>query len=342
MLATAERPSTVLTYTRALRHYAEFCTARAISPAHSLPANPVLIASYVFHCLHDLHLQARTIENRVAALQFWHRRLSHQRELAGHPPLSSPCDSPTVRRLLVAIRRQHSSPPKGRLPITLPEFRTLYHSGFDLSRPAGHHQRLALLLLTLGCLRRSAAAHLRIFYTCRDQHITFLPGSDVNVFTDLGTQRQYLRISVRVDKNVATSDEVFAYIPDFIPSLGVRPVRAVLDYLRLLAPPSGGYLLAAPRGSTFPPSSFSTSQYTGFTSAFKTAYLRAVPSSCRTATLDRIGSHSGRKSLAQWLWDAYGSLRLIADVGHWRCRQDAANLYFFSSRTTILRCLENL
>ena len=34
-------------------------------------------------------------------------------------------------------------------------------------------------------------------------------------------------------------------------------------------------------------------------------------------------TYYGRKSLSQWLWDAYQSVRLIADVGHWRCANDA-------------------
>ena len=58
--------------------------------------------------------------------------------------------------------------------------------------------------------------------------------------------------------------------------------------------------------------------------------------------IKRVGSHSGRKSLAQWLWDAYGSKRLIMDVGHWRSREDAASIYFCSSPHVILECLRQL
>jgi hypothetical protein len=78
-------------------------------------------------------------------------------------------------------------------------------------------------------------------------------------------------------------------------------------------------------------------------SAFREAYIRALPSpGQRSVDVARVASHTGRKSLAQWLWDAYGNLRLIADVGHWSGPRDAVNLYFTTSRATILRCIAAL
>ena len=342
-LDSVERPSTAGAYRGALRHYLGFCYARGLPASSALPASASLVCAYLYHCQRDLGLSVRTVENRASALQFWHRRLAHHCSLAEAPaPPPSPCDAPAVRRLLRGMRLRFSRPPKGRLPISVAEFRAIYHHGFDTTRPSGLHNRLALFLLNLGCLRRSAAASLRVCYRVVGRDVLFLPTSDVAVFRDPDLDDYYIRLAIRVDKNVTSADEVYAYIPASVPALGLRPVALLLDYLRLLRPPSGGYLLAAPRGTAFPPSAFSSSPYGGFTRAFQVAYRRAVPSALRSADVDRVGSHSGRKSLAQWLWDSYGSLRLIADVGHWRCRQDAANLYFFSSRSTILRCLRHL
>ena len=109
------------------------------------------------------------------------------------------------------------------------------------------------------------------------------------------------------------------------------------------APPSGAYLLSAPRTQALQPATFNASLYTGLSRTFRTAYLRAYPdASQRTADISRVSSHSGRKSLSQWLWDAYRSERLIADVGHWHCTRDAVHLYFNYTQATILRCIAAL
>eukprot|EP00873_Tetraselmis_striata_P022292 jgi/Tetstr1/442556/TSEL_030654.t1 len=60
---------------------------------------------------------------------------------------------------------------------------------------------------------------------------------------------------------------------------------------------------------------FHTTPYSGFNSAFKAAYARAFRDpATRTTVLDRVGSHSGRKSLAQWLWDRYSGVFTDTDV----------------------------
>lgn len=117
LMASAERSSTVMTYTRALRHYTEFCISRSLAPRDCLPSSPALVAAYVFHCLHDLQLSSRTIENRVAALQFWHRRRAHQCDLIGAPPPIKP-----LRRSAGASPPRHCS----SAPL-LPSERTLAH-----------------------------------------------------------------------------------------------------------------------------------------------------------------------------------------------------------------------
>ena len=265
-------------------------------------------------------------------------------ELTGQPPLSSPLDSPSIAQLLTAVRRRSRRTPKGRLPLLRSEFLAIYDRGFDVRLPSGMHRRLALMLLNLGCLRRNAAARLVVRYTVSfNGSVTFGDLSDVKVLHDPDTLQHYISLRIMCDKNVLPSDEVFAYIPAHVPSLGVRPVALLLDYLRRVRPPSGGYLLAAPRSTSFPPFSFFKTPYSAFNDAFRRAYARAVPDpAARSVPLQRVGSHSGRKSLAQWLWDAHSNLRLIADVGHWRCSGDAMQVYFVSSRATILRCLSNL
>ena len=60
------------------------------------------------------------------------------------------------------------------------------------------------------------------------------------------------------------------------------------------------------------------------------------------ATVELIGSHSGRKSLAQWLWNAGHCRRVIADAGGWFMKRDAVDLYFKTARHTILSMVRNV
>ena len=340
MHSKSVRNSTSQLYHRSLKHFASFVQERGISPV--LPSSPAVIYCFVSHIIEDLGLSTSTLDTRVAAIQFWYRRQALHFELAGLPGLDNPLHSPAVRDLLKSVRRTHGRPAKGRRPLTKEEFRGLYARGFNLSTPSGLHQRLALLLLNLGCLRRNAAAHLRVVYELeRDGSIYFGPESNIAVLYDTERCQYYIELRVDVDKNVREGDQVFAYIPEEIPGLQLHPVRILLDYLRRVQPPSGGYLLAAPRSKQFPPTSFHSTLYSSFSSAFKNAHKRAWPSAA-PSTRARISSHSGRKSLAQWLWDAYRSTRLIADVGHWKCQSDAVHLYFVSSRAVILDALSQL
>ena len=200
------------------------------------------------------------------------------------------------------------------------------------------------MLCTLGCLRRGAAVRLLARYRLHGQRVVFDPASNVKVLYNDERREFYIQLQVDHDKNVRVGDSVFAFVPAHIPGLAVRPVDVLLDYLRRVRPPSGGYLLSAPRFRSMAAAtakSFHSSAFGRMQEVFRAAVRRALPASS-PAFLDRLGSHSGRKSLAQWLWDAYGNKRLICDVGHWKSREDAASIYFCSSRQVILDSLTRL
>ena len=54
-----------------------------------------------------------------------------------------------------------------------------------------------------------------------------------------------------------------------------------------------------------------------------------------------LGTHSGRKTLAQLLWDRGFSRRLIADAGGWFLKKEAM-LYFKTALHVILAALASL
>eukprot|EP00873_Tetraselmis_striata_P012964 jgi/Tetstr1/433228/TSEL_022516.t1 len=150
----------------------------------------------------------------------------------------------------------------------------------SLSWSAGPHQRLCITSLNLGRLRRAAAAALICdFRVSASGAMSYTDLSAVRVLFNAELGCRYIRLRMDVDKNIDARHECFAYIPDH---------------------------------------TFHTTLYSGSNSACKAAYARAFPDpATRTTPLDRVSSHSGRKSLAQWLWDRYRSAPVIAHVGHW-------------------------
>eukprot|EP00873_Tetraselmis_striata_P039279 jgi/Tetstr1/459543/TSEL_004908.t1 len=334
------RASTTDTYRSSLRDYCSFCTARGATP---LPATLGLLRGYIYHCTSDRSLAPSTIAGRLAAISDWHRRQLPHLRLAGRSTLN-PCKDESINTLISILERRTVRPAKGRLPLRIPDLRAMLHRGFPLSSAFGRHQRLCITFLNLGCLRRAAAAALTCDYRVSSSGaVSYTDLSAVRVLFNAELGCRYIRLRVDVDKNVDARHECFAYIPDHVPCLAVRPVDMLEDYLRVFRPPSGSRLLAAPKSSRIGPQAFHTTPYSGFNSAFKAAYARAFPDpATRTTPLDRVGSHSGRKSLAQWLWDRYRSARVIAHVGHWACRQDALDAYFKTSATEILRLIAAL
>ena len=102
-------------------------------------------------------------------------------------------------------------------------------------------------------------------------------------------------------------------------------------YLIKYKPPSGGFLLSAPLSAK--KNTFRTTRFTGLGAAVKRAFSAVFP---RDKLVDLIGSHSGRKSLAQWLWDAGHCRRVIANACGWFMKRDAVDLYFKTSAKQIL------
>ena len=107
-----------------------------------------------------------------------------------------------------------------------------------------------------------------------------------------------------------------------------------------MRPPSGGYLFALPKHGVRA-EGFSTAVYKGFSGRLKDAYRYTFPMAS-SAEVDALGSHSGRKSLAQWLWEDGFAKRFIADIGGWFIKHEAVDLYFASSREMILEVLTAL
>eukprot|EP00976_Prorocentrum_cordatum_P033830 688445-Prorocentrum_minimum.AAC.1 len=131
------------------------------------------------------------------------------------------------------------------VPIAIREWARVCALGFAGTR-AGQHHRLSFVLCTFGPLRPGASARLVVRYrVTAGGAVVFLLGSQVEVVrSDVAHPHLYIRITVLRDKNVDGRRARVCYTPSRV--LGVRPVRFLEEYLRMVRPPSGGYLLVAP------------------------------------------------------------------------------------------------
>ena len=239
--------------------------------------------------------------------------------------------------MLSALGENFKKKSRARIALTIEQAKQMFSRGFKTT-PSGEHNKLAVMFSLLGMLRQKAATHLiiayRVVYNSSGALVVeYRPESDVRVVrnADLG---DHILINVDVDKNVNALKRRQAYIPSEVGALGLHPVLMLERYLIKYRPPSGGFLLAAPKSAKL--KTFRENRFTGLSGAVKRAFAAVFP---RDAAVDLIGSHSGRKSLAQWLWNAGHCRRVIADAGGWFMKRDAVDLYFKTAPKAILHAV---
>ena len=236
---------------------------------------------------------------------------------------------------------EYKKPSKAKHYWTTEQFRRMLRRGFDTSTRAGRHQRLALWFHTLGVVRKSAGARLKVKYRIRrdsrgQRTVVFSSDSPVQICRD--DHISYIKVVVSKDKNVQAWKHRTSYIPAHVKALDINPVTELENYLIDEKLPSGSYLLAAPLGKV----GWRSTPYSNQSNAFKQAYEKAhsLPKGAPAASV--YGSQSCRKSMAQWLWDDDWDKRVIADHGGWALQRDAVDIYFKTGRVKMLWAITHL
>ena len=307
-----------------------------------LPLHPGLIMDAAVFDLTGKDLDSTTINLRVNAMWDLYNYAKIHLGVAG---LKNPCRDVEVLVFSKVLRGNYKKRSKAREPVTILICAVMMRWGWDVRRPLGKWGRLRWTFLNLGMLRAGATNALIIMYSITraqngDLIIIYEEGSDIHVLpSDDG--HLYIEVNVDSDKNVNSLNRRKAYIPDFVEALDVHPVEMLQDYLLAAQPPSGGRLFAKPHRSKA--GVFSKPGNASYD--IKRAYTR----SCQLAgepvddkVLSLLGTHSGRKSLAQWLWNDGVCRRIIADAGGWFLKRDAVDLYFRTARETILNAVRNV
>ncbi len=338
IVSSHKRSSTHATYATGTRANAAFAEAFDFP---TLPVTPLRLMAWCSHGLAVAKLDSSTIKNRVLAIgDTYDYMRSVLRLSAVRNPLRDPQLIAYLRTMGVNYKKQGG----GSIAISFAQLEGLFKHGFVATTRRARWARLFCIFLNFLMLRNTACQSLTVSYEIVAGRVVFLPDSQVWVEHNAQFGGDALMIRVTSDKNMTAQKAAregsgrLSGCPAELPNFGVFPGMELVDYLLDLQPPSGGPLFAFPdkksRGFAVKPSA-------SFNSYLRNAYLLAFPNTS-AEYIKRLGSHSGRKTLAQLLWEAGMSKRFIADTGGWFVKQDAMDLYFKTSIHTVLRVLASL
>ena len=314
------RDGTRAGHVRGLKDFLSY--TRSIGVRRPLPSSPEVVLGYIAYSLmvREVILDAASVDIYLSGVRAWHEQAKFETGGAVKNPVSATVVRSALRIALKNFKKE-SDPTR---PLELDEWSGMMARGFDLHTRVGRHHQLVVVLCALGPLRPVAAKHLTCTYTLRlDGSVSYAQESHVRVVRprDGGRRGAYILLKVAYDKNLKRGESRLHPIP--YKAMGVRPVELLEDYLREVCPPSGGYLLTAPKGLRH---DFYGGKYTAFPTAVRNAFERAFPG----VDSEHIGGSSPRKCMPQWMHEAGHSLEEIADVGGWalRAKLDAVHTYF--------------
>ncbi len=319
LFAHLVRDGTKVGHVRGLRDFLAY--TRSIGVRDPLPSTPDVVLGYIAYSLMErgVHLDPATVDIYLGGVRAWHEQAKFETGNA----VANPVATTAVRNALRIAHKNFKKDGDAARHLELDEWLGVMARGFDLQTRAGRHHQLVVVLCALGPFRPVAAKHLCCTYTVhRDGSVAYAPESHVRVVRPSAEGRDaYILLKVTHDKNLRRGHSRLHPIP--YKAMGVRPVELLEDYLRDIRPPSGGFLLTAPKGLQ---RDFYGGKYTGFSTAVRNAFERAFPG----VDSAYVSGATPRKSMPQWMHEAGHSLEEIADVGGWalRARLEAVHNYF--------------
>ncbi len=338
LLSQAKRTSTRASYRTGRRALDDFARRYWLQV---LPASPGMLMDWAVDGLSGGKLDASTIKVRFGAA---YDVYDYARTRLGLRALQNPLRDPELVAFGKILGANYKKRSRARRAVSLAVVRVMLAHGWDLRHAHGRWGRLRWTFLNLGMLRVGGVNQLIVVYSIAVdaagvERVVLGEDSDVQVLFDETLRETYVDVNVDVDKNVGSWNRRRAFIPGAVDELQAHAVEWLHDYLLSVRPPSGGPLFARPTRKGF-------SAKLGNASAdIKRAYKRACAAGglqFEQELFDALGTHSGRKSLAQWLWDDGHCRRIIADAGGWFLKRDAVDLYFKTARHIILGAVRNV
>jgi len=338
ILSQRKRKTTLVSYASGRRALLRFAEAHHLSP---YPPWAGLIMDWGVHELVTLKLDSSTVRLHFTAI---HDIIDYSRSRLGLRSLSNPLRDPEAAAFANIVDANYKKKSKARTSISLVLAKALILHGWVLDKPPGLWGRLRWVFLNFGMLRVGCVNSLLVCYEIEisaDGEVTvkFLDDSDIKILYNDMLKEQYISVNVDVDKNVRAWNRRTAVIPFRVELLDALPVQWLTEYIKYVRPPSGGRLFARPTKKGFAKTSTNASK------DIKDAYTRScaqlgIP--VDKEILPKLGTHSGRKSLAQWLWDDGQCRRVIADAGGWFLKRDAVDMYFKTATHIILKAVRDI
>jgi len=328
------RDSTRSQYASGRSTYGEFCKLLDVEP---YPAAPALLMDFAIWCTLVKKLDSSTTANKLRGIFYFYDYIRTRlcfRHVRNHSR------DPELIELIRSLGINFKKPGGGRLPLSAAELSGLFQHGFTARTRRGRWARIFGLCLNFAMLRSTAVSSLIVRYTIVDGIVIFADNSEVTITWNYALSMEVVEFRILSDKNVdarraAEEGGRRAYVPGDLPALQIALASDLRSYLLDLRPPSGGPLCAYPDKKGV---GFSSKASQSFNTYLREAYKKAFPD-VSAAYLSRIGSHSGRKTLSQLLWEHGFSRQLIADAGGWYIKREAVDLYFRTSALLILRAL---
>ena len=343
ILTLSKRTSSRANERSGLKAFNDFCLLHGLQP---FPASPAVIMDFMVFGLSIKNWDSSTITNRVLAIGSFYQFI---RNSLGLRHVKSPLRDPEVIECGRIIGVNFKKDGGGRLPLSFAELHGLFARGFTGRTRRGRWARVYAEILNFLMLRDTAATHLICRYRVDCDPVTgvetvvFAPDSELRVYYDVAFGGQVVQASVFEDKNVdsrkASGGGRKSHAPANLPNFGVQFGDDIINYILTVRPPSGGRFLARPEAKTL---GFKETKYGGFSKTYlQPAYKLAFPD-VSPEYLKRIGTHSGRLTLAQLLWNQGFERRLIADAGGWFIKREAVDLYFSTAALHIIRAVASL
>jgi hypothetical protein len=338
LLTTNLRRGTRTAYASGRRTYEVYCMQ--VLDAAPYPASPAQLMDFAVWCILVKKLDSSTVANKLRSV-FAYYDFVRLRLCFRH--VRSPARDPELLEILRVLGVNFKKAGGGRLALSVLELIGLFARGFTSSTRRGLWSRLYGEFLNFGMLRDNAVKCFKCCYEIDHlDQVTFLPDSEISIYWHAGFGAEIVDVCIKSDKIVdarraAEEGGRHSYIPGALPLLGVFMASDLRSYLVKARPPSGGPLLAYPDKKGY---GFSL-KFPSFNKYLRDAYRLAFPGAS-DEHLSRIGTHSGRKTLAQMLWDHGFSRQLIAAAGGWFIKREAVDLYFSTSPVLILRALAQL
>ena len=348
----AQRKGTTSVHKRGLASYREHAAAVGID--EPFPATQQQLSHYAVWCVFtkEFTLDTSTVKIYLVGVSVWHQ----QAEEALGIGLANPRQGAHIARVLSALERLYKRNSAAMMPYSADLFVKVLHGGFLDNTLGTRHSEMLFVLLAAGPFRPNVAVNIVVCYavlnTLTGYRVQFLDESEIWVERGIGNDG--VSVYVEKDKNVTKLNRRIATLPEHF--FGLNLIELLEAYLLEVRPPSGGRLLACPkdgrrkaphhhvmylRPGTFNPCN--TGAYTATCEAVRRATARAAKEfALELGESDRYGGGTPRKTTADCLYAAGHTKKMIADVGGWALREDAADLYLRANARTRRKILDTL